>query len=224
MRYDFSRVDSHIPRMVPKPSGHHAGGQQRLGPEHGLGRLQAPNPTVCDNKSDVPWLMSLLEALSVIRALFQVRSWLRKLQKMSPALKQGPLSGVPFPEAGHLPPFSQCMHFSPQYKGTWKWSDLLSAIIFTRIDYSRAYQLGKKTSAGVRNFANMTTFRVESFSWLSHTSFGKNRRDGRVIPSERPGVVQRKASSRPQAWHGPRGPALEAILPQKRPSENQVGS
>lgn len=99
MRYDFSRFDSHIPRMAPKPSGHHAGGQQGLGPEHGLGRLQAPNPTVCDNKSDVPWLMSLSEALSDIRALFQVRRWLRKLQKMSPALKQGgPLPGVPFPE------------------------------------------------------------------------------------------------------------------------------
>lgn len=65
--------------------------------------------------------MSLLEALRVIRALFQVRSWLRKLQKMYLVLKQGgPLPGVPFPEPGHLPPFSQCMHFAPQYKGTWK--------------------------------------------------------------------------------------------------------
>lgn len=30
--------------------------------------------------------------------------------------------------------------------------------------------------------------------------------------------------SRPQCWHGPCGPALEVILTQKQPSDNQVGS
>lgn len=36
MRYDFSCSDGHSSRMVPEPRGHHAGGQQGLGPEREL--------------------------------------------------------------------------------------------------------------------------------------------------------------------------------------------
>lgn len=50
MRYDFSCSDGHSSRMVPEPPGHHAGGQQGLGPQRELGRLRAQNPTVCDNR------------------------------------------------------------------------------------------------------------------------------------------------------------------------------
>lgn len=92
--------------------------------------------------------MPLWTALSVTLALFQLRCPLRKLEKMSPALEQGGMRpGTPVPRSRLLPHFSQCAHFPPKHKGTWKLSDLLSAVmIATKMDHSRRRQLGKKSA------------------------------------------------------------------------------
>lgn len=113
---------------------------------HSSGRLRAPNPVVCENKS--PWLTGLWMEPRIIRALFQLRRWLRELENCPRLQSKGSaLLRSPFPSRGFCLISAKCMHPSPQYKGTQKASDLLSAIMInTKIDYSRERQLGKETS------------------------------------------------------------------------------
>lgn len=141
------------------------------------------------------------------------------------AVARGPLSrGGAFASFQPMDTFLPPPH--PQYKGTWKSPDLLSAsILTTKIEHSRVFQLGKKTSAGVRN--SWPSMMTVGASPGHHTpkSFGKKGVMG-LSPQvrDRPGVVQRKASSGPLCCgHGPRSSVQEAGLMQKYPSEKQAG-
>lgn len=146
MRYYLSPLMVAFPGRPRKPPGHHAGGPRGSGPERRpLGKLQAgggPSAWLWkatgtkakqseERRRDSPWPMGLGMAQGIRRALLRLRRWLGNLEKLSPAPEQGKRV------AGSLPRVGLCLlsahaGISPKYKGTRKWSNLLSAIVIKK--------------------------------------------------------------------------------------------